>query len=72
MKFLIVLSFAALAGCGQPKWEYSIEAIPDASFVKTLNSRGAEGWEIVSARRASDGATYNPTFSYEVILKRQK
>lgn len=61
-----------LSGCGQPKWEYLIESIPDASFSKTMDTHGENGWEMISARRASDGKTYEPTFSYEVIFKRQK
>lgn len=54
------------------EWEYRIEAIPDTSFSQTINEMGKEGWELVFARRASDGATYSPTFSYEIIFKRPK
>ena len=54
------------------KWEYRIEDVPDASFDTAMQKIGEEGWEVVFARRASDGSTYSPKFSYEVILKRPK
>ena len=52
-----------------PRYEYKIESIPDASFKASMDAAGFEGWEAISARRASDGAS-SPTFSYEVIFKR--
>lgn len=52
-------------------WEYKITAVPDGNFSEEMNKLGKEGWELVTARRASDGLTGNPTFSYEMILKRQ-
>ncbi len=51
-------------------WEYMVTAPHDSTLITSLNSLGAEGWEVVSARRASDGSSYSPTFAYEVILKR--
>ena len=62
----------SLSGCSKPKWEYSIQEIPDNSFTRAMDSLGGEGWEMVFARRASDGNTYNPTMSYEIIFKRRK
>ena len=55
-----------------PAWEYRIETIRDVGFTRQMNEIGAEGWEVVFARRASDGSEYHPTFSYEVIFKRPK
>ena len=53
-------------------WEYRIESVPDASFDSRINAMGKDGWELVFARRASDGSDYSPTFSYEMIFKRPK
>jgi hypothetical protein len=54
------------------KWEYRIESIPDISFDSEINRLGAQGWEMVFARRASSGSDLSekPTFSYEIIFKR--
>lgn len=53
-----------------PKWEYKIISIPDENFSHDLSQQGLAGWEVVFARRASDGREYSPTFSYELIVKR--
>lgn len=54
------------------EWEYRIIAIPDSSFETKINALGADGWELVFARRASDGSETRPTMSYEMIFKRPK
>jgi len=54
------------------QWEYRIESFPDRSFDQRINAMGKEGWELVFARRASDGSDYSPTYSYEMIFKRTK
>ena len=54
------------------QWEYKIESLPDRSFDQRINAMGREGWELVFARRASDGSDYSPSFSYEMIFKRPK
>ena len=54
------------------QWEYRIESFPDRSFDQRINAMGSDGWELVFARRASDGSEYSPTFSYEMIFKRPK
>jgi type IV secretory pathway VirB2 component (pilin) len=51
------------------KWEYKLESPSDYSFTKTMNNYGEEGWELVSARRASDSSS---SMSYECIFKRPK
>lgn len=50
------------------KWEYSVESPMDAFFISSMNGYGKDGWELVSARRAS--GPLGP--SYECILKRKK
>lgn len=50
------------------KWEYKIVSPSDAIFDTQVNKMGQEGWEIVSARRATSGFTTG----YELICKRPK
>jgi hypothetical protein len=52
-----------------PSWEYKIVAPDDLTIKEQLNIYGIEGWEIVSARRATNSET--STASYEIILKRK-
>ncbi len=73
MIIVLVLVFLS-AGCGEkccektmPKWEYKVESVPDTSFATTMNKLGAEGWEVVFARRARNSLD---EFSYEMIFKR--
>jgi hypothetical protein len=49
------------------RFEYAVTAPLDATFESEMNELGKEGWEIVSARRATSalGAPY------EVIMKRE-
>ena len=56
-----------------PMWEYAIQKVADPAFNETMNRLGANGWELVSARRAtSDDLASNskPVFYYEVIFRR--
>jgi hypothetical protein len=53
------------------RYEYKIESIADADFQNSMNLLGMQGWEAVSARRASNGNETSPTFSYEIIFRRQ-
>ncbi len=54
------------------EWEYCLVSIPDYSFETKINALGADGWELVFARRASDGSEIRATMSYEMIFKRPK
>jgi hypothetical protein len=51
-----------------PKWEYKIEAPMDAMFDTLMNSEGRQGWDLVTARRATGALGA----SYECIFKRPK
>lgn len=50
------------------KWEYMIASPNDLVFETELSKFGKEGWELVSARRATSGA--GGSASYEMIFKR--
>lgn len=57
------------------KWEYAVKSVPDANFNNEMMMLGAEGWELVAARRASAGeinliANPKPEFRYEMIFRR--
>jgi len=52
------------------RWEYAIEAPPDDELQKRLQTIGAAGWEIVSARRATSNIDGKSTAAYEMILRR--
>lgn len=53
------------------KWEYKIEAIQDETFDGDINTLGNQGWELVFARRASNGNKSGRDFSYEIIFKKK-
>jgi hypothetical protein len=51
------------------KWEYDVVSIGDLEWDSKGLELGSEGWEILTARRASDSSN---NFSYECIVKRPK
>ena len=51
------------------RWEYMIEAPGDSTLSVALDRLGSEGWELVSARRAT--SDFGPV-SYEMIFKRPR
>jgi hypothetical protein len=53
-----------------PQWEYTIQSISDLSFSSDMNNLGKQGWEMVFARRATSGPSYDTEFNYEAIFKR--
>lgn len=55
-------------GTSNARWEYTIEAPYDSSLETSLERLGNEGWELVSARRATGGVSA----SYEMIFRRAK
>lgn len=66
-----VLAFQVVNSYKKPvKWEYEVRTIPDNVFEREMSILGYQGWEAISARRASDNNQQNPVFSYEIIFKR--
>lgn len=55
-----------------PQWEYRIEDIHDVDLETTLDKHGGGGWELVFARRATEGKGTDSTPLYEVIFKRPR
>jgi hypothetical protein len=51
-------------------WQYMIAAPKDTEMQAVVDRLGADGWELILARRASDGAT-QATMSYEMIFKKR-
>lgn len=56
-------------GTELPKYEYTIETVPDLEWGTKAQEMGQGGWALVFARRASDG---EGEFMYECIFQRQK
>ncbi|MFZ2490376.1 MAG: hypothetical protein WA208_02730, partial [Thermoanaerobaculia bacterium] len=50
-----------------PRWEYRIETPADVIFDEEMKRLGAEGWDLVTARRAT--SSYGAP-SYEIIFRR--
>lgn len=50
------------------KYDYMVASIPDLEWGTKAQELGQEGWEMVFARRASDGAD---NMLYECIFQRQ-
>jgi len=65
-----MMAFQSLTGPSET-WSYTIIAPKDENLITDLNRAGALGWEVVSARRATNGEGDNTTASYELILKRR-
>lgn len=56
----------------RPTYEYMTTSPDDVTFSEEMNALGNKGWKTESCRRASDGAEYSPSFSYECIMSRPK
>ena len=61
---IIICCMADLAGAVD--WVYKVEFVRDAAFSTRVNKIGADGWELVFARRATDDDEYG----YEMIFKK--
>jgi hypothetical protein len=48
-----------------------IAAPKDEELKTVIDKLGADGWELVFARRASDGDSRDPKMSYEMIFKKR-
>lgn len=67
---VVISSFQALRDDQSAlQWEYKIASAPDAAFTDEVNRLGADGWEIIFARRASSGEGKSE-FNYEMIFRR--
>src|SRR5258708_37850684 len=66
---IILLLLALLAIAVWPaRYDYRALAVPEAQFRSVMDSLGADGWELVAARKQSNAS---PS-SFEVVLKRRK
>ena len=71
---LVLLIAVSLFHGYQPedKWEYTIGNAPDKELNDAMNRLGADGWELVFARRANSGLdNTKPDFQYEMIFRRR-
>lgn len=64
---LVVQIFPAFSS---PSWEYKIESPSDEELQTRLEELGDDGWELVTARRATSGGGL--LVSYEMVFKRRK
>jgi hypothetical protein len=53
-------------------WEYKIVAPSDLTIDTRINALGKDGWELVSARRATSSLGGESTAAYEMIFRRRK
>jgi hypothetical protein len=53
------------------QWQYTIAAPKDEELKSVVDKLGASGWELVSARRVSNGDREDPKMSYEMIFKKR-
>jgi hypothetical protein len=72
LSILVALSavqlLVSLKVIGTTKWEYRVESVSDLRFEAEANLFGSEGWQVVSARRATQGEGGPPV--YEFVLMR--
>jgi len=66
---LLLVAIAFHVPASSPRYTYMIKDVPDSDFEAQMNALGQQGWDAVSARRASEGEG-SSTFSYEIIFKR--
>lgn len=67
---VLLLLLAFLREVGQrPAWDYKITSPHDVLFEIETRAEGADGWEMVSARRAG---SESERMRYEIIWKRRR
>lgn len=54
------------------RWEYKVESPSDRVFETEVDRMGAEGWELVTARRVAPDDGGGPGAKYELIFKRPR
>ncbi|OAI43469.1 hypothetical protein AYO41_00235 [Verrucomicrobia bacterium SCGC AG-212-E04] len=64
----VVLFWAATANW-RARWVYRVVVPLDAGFEEQLNKYGADGWEIISVRRAAEPGK---PLAYEIVMKRRR
>ena len=67
---VVAIRFTGSTLFSTQKWEYKIVSPNDLTFDIEVNKLGEQGWELVSARRATSGSGYSSSASYEMIFKR--
>lgn len=66
----ILLLFIVFIIYKPAQYEYKIISDKDSDIGLTMNGFGADGWEVISARRAT--SSDNSGAVYELIIKRKK
>lgn len=66
-----MVNFSVARLPSRPRWEFMLAAPRDEELEKQLDLLGLDGWEVISARRATSS---DPTkrVGYELILKRSR
>ena len=67
VKLLILAAIIIVLTLVRPVYRYGVMAWDDASVVTGMTALGADGWEVVSCRRAMDG----DSGVYECVVKQR-
>ena len=68
----VLLIGVAISNQKIDRWEYRLESLEDLTFQTQMNAIGADGWELIFARRAMAGEEKATRGVYECIFKRRK
>ena len=69
---LLMLNVIIILFTIKPTWDYKLVSFEDSLFEMSINEVGAQGWELVSARRAVTGEGETSRGIYECIFKLKK